>query len=58
MVDSTGVVLILMPLKLVQAEQNSMINRIPNDALVSLSLMEFSKKAGGYRIEVSGGIPH
>lgn len=37
MVDPTGVVLILMPLKLLQAEQNSMINCIPNGKAIALT---------------------
>ena len=37
MLDPTGVVLILMPLKLLQAEQNSMINCIPNGKAIALT---------------------
>lgn len=32
-----GVVIILMPLKLLQAEQNSMINRIINEKAIALT---------------------
>ena len=37
MLDPTGVVLILMPLKLLQAEQNAMINLIPNGKAIALT---------------------
>ena len=37
MLNPTGVVLILMPLKLLQAEQNSIINRISNGKAIALT---------------------
>ncbi len=37
MFNPTGVVIILMPLKLLQAEQNSMINRITNGKAIALT---------------------
>lgn len=37
MLDPTGVVFILMPLKLLQAEQNGMINRVPTGKAIALA---------------------
>lgn len=37
MFEPTGIVIILMPLKLLQAEQNTMINRIPNGKAIALT---------------------
>lgn len=37
MFEPTGIVIILMPLKLLQVEQNTMINRIPNGKAIALT---------------------
>lgn len=37
MMDPAGLVIILMPLKLLQAEQNAMINQIPNGKAIALT---------------------
>lgn len=56
MPDPTGVVIILMPLELLQVEQNAMINRIPNGKAIALTGKNNQKNTR--RSIANGGYTH